>query len=590
MKYQAAHKNLCFTVPVQHLIFNLSKSVSMKQKFLLLLASGLLITGVFIACKKKTSDTGAATASITALNCSGATFSATATANAVYAATATVPYTGGNGASYSAGSAISSTGVTGLTATLSSGTLASGAGNLSYTVSGTPAASGTASFALSFGGQSCTLTLTVNAAGGSAATVTALNCSSATASSAATINVAYTGTLTVPYTGGNGIAYSAGTAISSTGVTGLTATLAAGTLANGAGNIVYNVSGTATSSGTASFAITFGGQSCTMALTVNATTSGCASQTGFAKLLCLCDAFKATLSTSQIATLQLSYTFANIKTWSNLPAAMSARLGIKLGDLNATQLTAAKAVIEAMSGTTVNEGYDEVKQLWLADDYLQVNGGGTTYGSGNYYLAFFGTPATTGQFEIMMTGHHKTVANTYNNGTLISGTPHFVATEPITWTSGGTTYAPVSQERDAFAALLAGLNSTQLAAALSSSTFSDIILGPNSNWAFPTAFSGYQCNGMTTAQKTLVMNAIKTYVNDIDDASAATILTLYESELDNTYILYKGSLTMTTQNDYFRIAGPHVWIEFHNPSGVILSGIHIHSIWRDRVNDYGTTH
>ena len=422
------------------------------------------------------------------------------------------------------------------------------------------------------------------------AVITALTCSSATFSATATTNMAYLATVTVPYTGGNSVVYSGGNAISSTGVSGLTATLAAGTLASGAGNVTYNITGTPTTSGTASFAITFGGQSCTMALTVNAATStSCTSSTGFAKLLCLCDAFKATLTSAQIANLQLAYTFSNIKTWSNLPAAMSSRLGLKLGDLNGTQLTAAKAIIEAISGTTINEGYDEVKQLWLADDYLNVNGGGSTYGSGNYYLAFLGTPATTGQFEIMMTGHHKTVANTYNNSVLISGTPHFVATEPITWAVSGTTYAPVSQERDAFAAILTALNSTQLASALSSSSFSDILLGPNSNWSFPTTFTGYQCNGMTTAQKTLVMNAIKTYVNDIDDASAASILTKYQSELDNTYILYRGSTSMTSQNDYFRIAGPSVWIEFHNPNGVILSGIHIHSIWRDRVNDYGTT-
>jgi hypothetical protein len=323
---------------------------------------------------------------------------------------------------------------------------------------------------------------------------------------------------------------------------------------------------------------------------VEASTSAtCTSLTGTAKLLCLCDEFKASLSTTQIATLQLSYTFSNISTWSNLPAAMAARKGLRLGDLTTAQIALAKAIIKQMSGTTTNEGYEEVQQLFLADDYLNVNGGGSTYGSSNYYLAFFGTPANTGQFEIMMTGHHKTVGNTYKNGALISGTPSFVATEPVTWTSGGTTYAPVSQEKDAFAAILASLSTTQLATAKSSSTFSDILLGPNTNWSFPITSSGLICSGLTTAQKTLVLNAIKTYVNDIDDASAASIMATYTSEIDNTYILYSGTTSVGSQNDYFRIDGPHVWIEFSVPNGVILSGVHYHSVWRDRVNDYGTT-
>ncbi len=99
---------------------------------------------------------------ISTLSCTTATYSATATANTAYNGTATVAYTGGNGIAYTTGATVFSTGVTGLSATLQSGTLASGAGNIVYTISGTPSTSGTASFAISFGGQTCTLNLTVN--------------------------------------------------------------------------------------------------------------------------------------------------------------------------------------------------------------------------------------------------------------------------------------------------------------------------------------------------------------------------------------------------------------------------------------------
>ena len=302
----------------------------------------------------------------------------------------------------------------------------------------------------------------------------------------------------------------------------------------------------------------------------------CPAQKGVAAVVRLADVFKGTLSSSQVAALQLAYTFPNIKTWSNLPAAMSRRLGIKLGDLNPSQLAAAKAVVKEMSGTTVNEGWDEVQQIWAADDYLAANGGGRDYSAGDYYLAFFGTPATTGTFEIMMTGHHITVANTYTNGALVAATPHFSATEPPSFTSGSATFAPMNQERDAFAAILNSLNSAQLATAKSGSSFSDLLLGPSANWQFPTTSSGLQCNGLSPAQKKLVVNAIKTYVYDIDDANAARILAAYTS--------------MTTRNDYFRIDGPHVWIEFSTQNGIVFRGIHYHSVWRDKVADYGGTH
>ena len=427
------------------------------------------------------------------------------------------------------------------------------------------------------------------------ASISGITCSSAIFSATATSGTAYSGTASVSYTGGNSASYSAGSAVSSTGVTGLTATLAAGTLTSSTGNLTYAISGTPSASGTASFAISFWGQSCTLSLTVNAagtTTTDCSSKTGVEKIVCLADAFKATLSSSQITALQLDYTFSNIKTWSNLPAAMSARKGISLGSLSSTQLAAAKALIEAMTKSSVaNEGYDEVQQIWAADDWLVSDGkANSDYGSGNYYLAFFGTPSTTGTFEIMETGHHKTVANTYSNGSLVAATPHFVAVEPTSWTSNGVTYAPVSQETAAMKALLASLSSTQLAAAKSTSTFSDILLTPGKEWSFPTTYTGLVCSGLSDAQKALAINVIKTYTNDIDATSAATFLALYTSELDRSYITYSGTGNMDTKNDYFRIDGPHMWIEASLNGGVIYSGPHVHSVWRDRVSDYaGTT-
>jgi glycosidase len=102
----------------------------------------------------------------------------------------------------------------------------------------------------------------------SSVAITVLDCASRASSATPVTGSNFTGTFSVPYTGGNGIAYSAGTAIASTGSTGLTATLQAGTLANGAGNLVYSVTGTPSSAGTASFLVSFAGISCTVSLAV----------------------------------------------------------------------------------------------------------------------------------------------------------------------------------------------------------------------------------------------------------------------------------------------------------------------------------
>ncbi|MDO7888272.1 DUF3500 domain-containing protein [Hymenobacter cheonanensis] len=426
------------------------------------------------------------------------------------------------------------------------------------------------------------------------ATVSALSCGTAMFSAAAVSGAAYSGTATVPYTGGNGGTYAAGGAIASTGVAGLTATLQTGTLASGAGNLAFVVSGTPAATGTATFALSFGGQACSFALPVGATASAtdCSSATGLARVVCLAEAFKATLTAAQVATVQLAYSKADAVKWSNLPQALTQtkRVGINFGALSSTQLAAAKALLTAVLAQGVtNEGYDEMEGNLAADDYLAANGGGSTYGAGNYYLAFLGTPSTTGLWELQFGGHHYTFANTYSGGKITGVTPSFRAVEPMAAvTVNGRTYQPVEQERQAFAALLGGLSTAEQATAKLSGTFTDILLGPGVDGQFPTTKQGLKAGTLSTDKQALVLSAIKLYVNDLDSQTAATVLATYTADLADTYVAYSGTGTMSQQNDYVRLDGPHLWLEYSAQGGIVIKGTpHPHSVWRDRTGDYG---
>ena len=134
----------------------------MKNLFLSAIALTAILT-LGSCSKDDNGGGGSGSASVSSLNCATAIVNGgTPTQGTVFSGSATISYSGGNGASYSAAT-VNSTGVTGLTATLIAGTLNSGAGVLTYLLTGTPASSGTATFPISFGGQSCNLTLTVNA-------------------------------------------------------------------------------------------------------------------------------------------------------------------------------------------------------------------------------------------------------------------------------------------------------------------------------------------------------------------------------------------------------------------------------------------
>ena len=109
--------------------------------------------------------------------------------------------------------------------------------------------------------------------------ITSLDCAGATINGTLTDGVAASGvSAEIDYTGGNGGPHS-GQVVTSTGVTGLTATLAAGNFANGAGTLIYDITGTPDSDGTASFAINIGGESCALEITVDPPPFTCGTST-----------------------------------------------------------------------------------------------------------------------------------------------------------------------------------------------------------------------------------------------------------------------------------------------------------------------
>ncbi|MCB9464279.1 MAG: DUF3500 domain-containing protein [Candidatus Eisenbacteria bacterium] len=303
------------------------------------------------------------------------------------------------------------------------------------------------------------------------------------------------------------------------------------------------------------------------------------------------DDFKALLSTSQINELEQPFTESLAEKWSNLPCGSSCRNGLGFGDLDDEQLEAAKAVIRTAAGTALSEGYSEFWQVVTADSLLGTVAG-NNYSKDLYFISFLNSPSTSSPWMLQYGGHHIAVNIAYNGAT-IGGTPMFVGVEPTSWTNGLAT-ATLENEHDALAAMLAGLSASELSQAALSGSFSDVVLGPGRDGEFPLTPSGIACSNLTASQQELVLTAMDFYLDDLDAESAAWLRGIYESELADTYIGYKGTGTsgvpssfLASHADYVRIDGPSVWIEFVCQNGVVFNQIHYHSVWRDEERDYG---
>ncbi len=321
--------------------------------------------------------------------------------------------------------------------------------------------------------------------------------------------------------------------------------------------------------------------------------SACGTDAGYDRLLCLIDLLKSGASDEILAVMQLDYSVAEAKNWSNLPAgAFPARPGAYLGEFSTEQLGLVKAILMEAASLTDNEGYDEMEQTLNADDYIGTVSDDTKagYSSYNSKFAFLGTPGETGTWQLYYGGHHFAFANTYTDGVLAGATPSFRGIEPFpSFEMNDRTNVPLTQERDAFAALLQSLSAEQQAAATLEGTYRDIIAGPQSDDAIPDAQEGLNVSELDEAQQALLLTAIETYVGDINDADAATYMAKYTSELPDTVLGFSGTTDMNSEDDYVRIHGPSLWLEFSLQSNKSTGedGNHPHSVWRDQTDDYG---
>lgn len=319
----------------------------------------------------------------------------------------------------------------------------------------------------------------------------------------------------------------------------------------------------------------------------------CSTDAGLTRLVCLIDILKFDVSDNLLALLQLDYSVAEAKHWSNLPAgAFPARPGIFLGELDVEQRGVVKAILMEAAGLDDNEGFDEMVQTLNADDYI-----GTVstdykagYSSYNGKIAFLGTPSDQGTWQLYYGGHHFAFSNTYTDGKLVGATPSFRGVEPFpSFEMNGRTNIPMLQERDAFAALLNSLTKEQKKVATLEGTYRDILAGPQADDAIPEEQEGLSVSKLSDEQKDLLLTAVATYVNDINAADAKHYMEKYTSELGSTVLGFSGTTDMNSEDDYVRIHGPSLWLEFSLQSNKSTpdKGNHPHSVWRDITDDYG---
>lgn len=212
----------------------------------------------------------------------------------------------------------------------------------------------------------------------------------------------------------------------------------------------------------------------------NSSSADCTQATTNAEsVACTTQAFLDTLSFPKAAKAQYDWDDSTSKTlWSNLPTTMVERAGLRMEDMSDESREAANAIAEAVLS---DAGYEDYIGIRAADEYLSTLGAAASgdYADGFYFVAVFGEPDVTGDWELMIGGHHMAFNLTYHDGVAYP-TPYHMAAEPKSaFTLDGTDYAPVEPEGQAFVELFSALDSSQRSDAFMGTVMADILLGPD---------------------------------------------------------------------------------------------------------------
>jgi len=310
-----------------------------------------------------------------------------------------------------------------------------------------------------------------------------------------------------------------------------------------------------------------------------------AAATDVASVVDAAQAFTATLDDEQTASLSFDYDDLEAKecSWSNFPDGLfDGRAGLRLGDLSDEQVAAAEAVLQAAMSEA---GYTYVTQEMQADDQLASGADDTMFGSQNYHVAFYGDPSTDEAWGLQFGGHHLAVMVSLGGDTL-SVSPYFKGAQPVSYELDGQTIEPMGTLADDFFGIFTSMDADAQAAAQLDGDYTDLVMGPQSDTDYP-ATEGTAYTDLTDAQQAQVRSVIEGYVADYAGALADPLVELYESQLDETTVAWATGLDQTSAA-YLRIDGPRLWIEWVDTPNPGESGIHLHTIYRDKELDYGT--
>ena len=291
-------------------------------------------------------------------------------------------------------------------------------------------------------------------------------------------------------------------------------------------------------------------------------------------------AFVAALGESNRRRAQLAFDVPERTRWRYTPGT---RAGLTLGEMNAAERAAAKALLAAALSRAGQEKVTNIIELELVLREMQ----GDFRDPDRYTVAIFGTPGAAlwgGRFE----GHHLSLNFTIAGEHVAIDAPSFFGANPAEAGSGPKRglrgLRALREEADRAWALLGALDDTQRArAVIDTRSYGDIVSGTPARLD-PLKPEGLRASEMNDAQRALLQTLITTFAESFaDDLRDARLARVRGDGPEFLYFAWAGA-TVRGRQFYYRIQGIQFLIEFDASQD---GGNHIHTVWRDFRQDFG---
>jgi len=167
-------------------------------------------------------------------------------------------------------------------------------------------------------------------------------------------------------------------------------------------------------------------------------------------------------------------------------------------------------------------------------------------------------------------------------------TPTLTGAQPALFRLNGKTIRPVGRESDKALALLLALDDSQRKQAVLTYKVADLVLGPGQDGK-KLIPDGLKASAMNAKQQAMLLDLIGEWAGILNERSASVRMAEMKADLDQTWFAWSGPTTAEAGANitaYYRIQGPHLVIEYAPQSDEPAN--HVHTMYRDPTNDYGT--